>query len=75
MEGHGRADVGRDGQQAACRAGSRSACGRLDDEVLLALAAEVGVGQAQERQPGADRVGGDGLVAEVEADPAGPAAG
>ena len=52
--------------------GKRSACGGLDDEVLLALAADDRVGEVGEVNAGAGRVGGDGLVAEVEAEPAGP---
>ena len=47
----------------------------LDDEVLLALvAASVASGTSSRVDAGAGRVGGDGLVAQVEAEPAGPGA-
>ncbi len=41
----------------------------LDDEVLLALAAEGGVEEVEQREASPDRVGRDRLVSQVEAEP------
>ena len=71
MQGEVGADVRRDGQQPGA---DRKAIGRgrLDDQVLLAVADELRLGQVDQVHARAGRVGGDGLVAEVQAEPAGP---
>lgn len=43
----------------------------VHDQMSLALAAEGGVGDAEQGQARVGGIGGDGLVAQVEAEPAG----
>ena len=43
--------------------------GGVDDEVLLALAADGRLGKIEQRDPRSGRVGGDRLVPKVEAEP------
>ena len=46
--------------------------GGLDDEMFLAMAHNLRLGQIDQVHPGTGWVRGDGLVAEIKAKPAGP---
>src|SRR3954468_2213113 len=71
MEGTGRTDVSREGQDR--RAGGEPAGVRgLDDEVLLAMDAKRRLRDVDQGQACSRGIGRDRLVAEVEAEPAGP---
>src|SRR4051812_43124020 len=70
VQGTGRANVCGQGEDGGAR-GKVAGVGRLDDQVLLALAAQLRLGDVEEGQPGSGRVSGHRLVAQVKAETAG----